>query len=48
MAVEVQRRDSIDNLERSEITKKVNAPEEELRSMSRVRGWDNRTENELM
>lgn len=48
MAVEVRRRDSIDNLERSGITKKVNAPEEEFRLMSRVRGWGNRTETELM
>jgi hypothetical protein len=35
---EIQRLDGIGKLERSEITKKVNAAEEELRLMSRARG----------
>lgn len=34
-----------DNLERSEITKRVSAEEEELRLMNQVQGSDNRTEN---
>ena len=44
----VQRWDGTDSLERSEITKRVNAAEEGLRLMNQVRASDNPKENELM